>query len=263
MALTRPVPPWMAECELTHVAREPIDIPRAMAQHEAYEEALRSLGVEVRRLAAAPGLPDSVFIEDTAVVLPEVAVLMQPGAASRRPEIVAVEAALLPMRRVARIIWPGTMDGGDVLVVPQMRTIFVGLSTRTNAEGAGQFRAIVEPLGYRMETVVMEGCLHLKSAATQIAGAEEKPLLLVNPRWLPAGALGGMARLEIHPEEPHGANAIGVGGVVLHGAEFTLTRHILHCHGIRVVPVVNDELAKAEGALTCCSLIFESSRAGG
>ena len=258
IALTRPVPASIAACELTHVSRQPIDIPRAVAQHEAYEAALRSLGVDVRRLAPAPSLPDSVFIEDTAVVLPEVAIVTLPGAASRRPEIVAVEEALLPFRRVARVQWPGTMDGGDVLVVPQVRAIFVGLSSRTNQEGIQQFRNIVEPLGYRVEMVIMRNCLHLKSAATQIAPLDEPPLLLVNPAWLPENAFLGIRHLPIHPNEPYAANAIRVGRALLHATQFTLTRHLLHCHGIRVTSVDNDELAKAEGALTCCSLLFDA-----
>jgi dimethylargininase len=262
IALTRPVPPSMANCELTHLSRCSLDIPRAAAQHAAYEGILRSLGVEVRQLPPAPELPDSVFIEDAAVVLPEMAILTLPGAVSRRPELAAVRQALAPLRPLVAVQPPGTVDGGDVLVVPQTRRIFIGLSSRTNEVGIAQMRDFTRSHGYRVEAIPMRDCLHLKSAACQIAPNDQPPLLLINPRWLPTDAFPGIACLPIHPSEPYAANAIRVGAALLHGAQFPLTRHLLHLHGIAATPVENDELAKAEGALTCCSILFDGHAAG-
>lgn len=258
-AITRPVPASLANCQLTHLARSVIDVRRAAAQHAAYETVLRSLGVEVVQLSPTPELPDSVFIEDTAVVLPEVAIVTRPGADSRRAEVSAVEQALTGHRRVVRIEPPGTLDGGDVLVVAERRRLFVGRSTRTNDAGIEQLRTVVDEVGYEVVVVQMQDCLHLKSAATQISRAGEPPVLLVNPHWLPAGAFGNIACLPIHPDEPYAANTLRIGDALLHASQFTLTRHILHLHGYTATPVDNDELAKAEGALTCCSIIFEDA----
>src|SRR4249919_2094932 len=139
-AITRGVSPAFADCQLTHLVREPIDFGRAAAQHAAYENALERLGCEVDRIAGSPDLPDCVFVEDAAVVLDEVAVLMRPGAESRRAEVPAVAKALIPYRPILSLEAPGTMDGGDVMVVG--RAIFVGASSRTNPAGIDQLREI-------------------------------------------------------------------------------------------------------------------------
>jgi dimethylargininase len=259
IALTRPVPSSLARCELTHLPRVALDVARAGAQHAAYEQTLRWLGVEIRRVSVAPELPDSVFIEDAAVVLPEVAIVTHPGAASRRGEIAAVEAALAPLRRIARIVAPGTLDGGDVLVLQKPRLIFAGLSSRTNEAGIEQLAALTRGLGYQVIAVEMKRCLHLKSAATAISAPGEEPLLLVNAHWLPPDAFPGIRQIAIHPAEPYAANALRVGDAILHSAAFSLTRHLLHLHGVGVVPVENDELAKAEGALTCCCILLDAN----
>ena len=166
VALTRPVPPSITECELTHLERAPIDWERARAQHTAYEEALKALGCRVERLAGQPAQPDSVFIEDTAVVVDEIAVIARPGAASRRGETPIVRDALRRYRRVAAVEAPGTLDGGDVLRVG--RQVYVGLSSRTNAEGARQLAAALTPCGYSVETIVVKDCLHLKTAVSAL-----------------------------------------------------------------------------------------------
>ena len=169
VALTRPVSDSIAECELTHQERLPIDPARALRQHAAYEEALRGLGVEVVRVAGASALPDAVFIEDTAIVLDEAAIVTRPGAASRRAETDAVGEALAIYRPVRRIAAPATLDGGDVLRAG--RTLFVGRSSRTSVEGIEQLRDLAGPLGYDVISVPVAGCLHLKSAVTGVAEA--------------------------------------------------------------------------------------------
>ena len=154
-AITRALHPSIAHCQLTHLAREPIDYPRALAQHAAYEALLRSLGVVVEHLPAEPTLPDAVFVEDTAIVLDELAVVTRPGAESRRPECASVAEALRAWRSLATIEAPGTLDGGDVLVVG--RTLYVGLSSRSNQAAADQLRQLISPFGYRVETVAVRG----------------------------------------------------------------------------------------------------------
>jgi dimethylargininase len=255
LALTRPVGAGLAHCELTHIAREPIDVARAAAQHAAYEECLRALGCDVRHIPAAPDQPDAVFVEDTAVVLDEVAVITRPGAASRRGETGAVAHALAAFRPLQYIGAPGTMDGGDVLVVD--RSVFVGLSTRTNAEGVAQLARVLEPRGYTVRTLAVSSCLHLKSAASSPAPG----LVLLNPGWVDAGAFRGVERIDVDPSEPLGGNAVDAGRGVLYAAAFPRTRERLERLGLTVRMVEMDELAKAEGAVTCCSLLFAANGA--
>ena len=250
IALTRAVPPSIARCELTHLDRAPIDLALAERQHLAYEQALRDLGCAVQRLPPQPEMPDSVFVEDAAVVLDEVAVITRPGAASRRGETASVAAALAAHRPLLRIQAPGTLDGGDVLRVG--RRILVGLSGRSNEEGVRQLRGLLEPYGYQVRGVAVDGCLHLKSAVTAV----DDGTVLLNPRWLDPGALEEVERIEVHPEEPMAANALRVGDTVLFPEAFPRTRARLQAHGLRVATVDASQLALAEGALTCCSLIF-------
>jgi dimethylargininase len=253
IALTRAVPPTIADCELTHCPRSPIDLDRAIAQHVEYEAMLGALGARVERVEAAPDLPDSVFIEDTAVVVDEVAVLMRPGASSRRPEVDAVAAALGRYRPLQSIVAPGTMDGGDVLRAG--RRVFVGLSLRTNHDALRQLQAILVPLGYAVDDIPVERCLHLKSAAT--AAADD--LLVLNPAWIDPARFGGIEWVAIDPGEPSGANVVRVRDTVVCPTSAPRTRERLEARGLTVRAVDASELAKAEGALTCASLIFSLS----
>jgi dimethylargininase len=249
-AVTRAVAPTIARCELTHLARSPIDVDLAFRQHEAYEEALRQAGCAVVRARPEPDLPDSVFIEDTAIVLDELAVIARPGAASRRRETESTRDALLAYRPVAAILEPGTLDGGDVLVAG--RTVFVGTGGRSNEAGIGQFRQILAPFGYRVVGVTTTGCLHLKSAATLVSESR----VLVNPAWVDPRLFTPFEPVPIDPDEPFAANAVRVGGRLLHGAAHPRTRERLERLDMAVVTVDLGELAKAEGALTCCSLLI-------
>lgn len=255
VALTRAVSPMIAACELTHIARAPIDLGRARAQHEAYEECLRSLGCEVRRLDDEPQLPDAVFVEDTAVVLPEVAVITHPGAASRRAETRTAAAALAAHRPLLRIEAPATIDGGDVLVAG--RRVYVGLSTRTNVEAVEQLRRALGRHGYDVRPLSVTSCLHLKSAATEAAPG----VVLLNPEWVDAGGFAGLECIEVDPREPLAANALNVGGTVVYADAFPRTRERLERRGLAVRALDMSELAKAEGAVTCCSLVFEAAGA--
>jgi dimethylargininase len=252
LALTRGVSPALADCELTHLSRLPLDVELAATQHAAYERALESLGCTVHRLPAPAAMPDAVFIEDTAVVLDEIAIVTRPGAASRRQETAAVEEWLKHRVLLARIEPPGTMDGGDVLVVG--RRIFVGKTSRTNAEGLDQFHRIVEYFGYAMTQVEVHGCLHLKSAVTAIAD----DVLLLNRAWVPDRAFEGCELIDVHPQEALAANVVRVGRRLLSSDAFPWTVERLRGRGADVTTVDVSELAKAEGAVTCCSLMMKT-----
>jgi dimethylargininase len=241
IAITRPVSPAINRCELTHLHREPIDLGRAIEQHEAYERCLEELGCRVVRVPVGPELADSVFVEDTAVVVDKLAVMTRPGAASRRAETASVARALEA---------PGTLDGGDVLRVG--RRLFVGQTGRSSAEGIAQLRVLLAPHGYTVEAVPVTGCLHLKSAVTQVA----TDAVLVNPQWVDPSAFRPSRAIEVDPGEPSAANTLMLGGTVVAASAYPRTAARLEALGLRVVRLDMSELAKAEGALTCCCLLL-------
>ena len=224
----------------------------ARAQHEAYEETLASLGCDVRRVPASEKLPDSVFIDDMAVVLDEIAIVTRPGAATRRAETPAVAEVLAAHRPLAHIQFPATMDGGDVLVVG--RSVFVGCSSRTNAAALEQFRQIVTPHGYRVEGLDVGRCLHLKSAVTAL----DERVLLLNPAWLPAEVFRGYSVIHVDPDEPLAANVLRVGLRLVYPSDFPRTLERICRQGFDVTTTDITELAKAEGAVTCCSLVLSA-----
>lgn len=249
IALTRDVSAALAACELTHLSRTPIDVARARLQHAAYERALRDAGAEVTRLPATDAMPDSVFIEDQALVFDDVAVITRPGAASRRVEAPGVIDALKQHRPLVFLEAPATLDGGDVLAIGT--DVYVGQSTRTNAEAVTQLRRLLP--GRRVIPVAVTGVLHLKSAVTAVFD----DLVLVNPRWVDP-ALFHRRILEVDPREPHAANVVRVNGTHVFPAAFPETAHRLVQHGCKVNAVDVGELQKAEGAVTCCSLLFSA-----
>ena len=250
-AITREVSPRIGDGERTHVAREAIDPDVAAEQHARYERCVSSLGCRVRRLAAGRDLPDSVFVEDTAVVVDELAILARPGAPSRRAETEAVAEALAEYRTLAAIEPPATLDGGDVLRVGRM--VYVGLSSRTDRAGAAQLERRLAPFDYEVRPVEVGACLHLKTAATEVADGS----VLIHPGWVRADEFDGLDLVEIDPSEPFAANALRIGETVLCAAAFPRTRERLEARGIATTAVDVSELAKAEGGVTCCSLVFE------
>jgi dimethylargininase len=252
IAVTRAVSPTLAECELTHLARDPINVAKAISDHERYEAALRSCGATVVRAPEEPTLPDAVFVEDAALALDEVAIITRPGAPSRRPEIESMATVLSAYKSLQRIQSPGTLDGGDVLVVG--RTIYVGLSSRTNHDGFTQLGTFVSGWGYEVIPVRVKGCLHLKSAVTQVADN----LLLINPGWVRPECFASIEIMTVAPSEPAGANALQIGTSVIYPTHYPETAERLERAGLRVVPVPCAELAKAEGGVTCCSVVFEA-----
>jgi dimethylargininase len=251
VAITREVSSSLERCELTHLLREPIDVARAKEQHRRYEQCLRDLGCEVVSLPAAEDLPDAVFVEDTAIVLDELAILTRPGAASRVPETASIGAVLRRYREVQEIQSPGMLDGGDVLRIG--KTLYVGASQRSNSEAVEQLIRILKPQGYRVNYVPIRNCLHLKTAVTQVG----ENLLLGNREWVDVRFFNGMQWIDVDPTEPAAANALRIGQAVIYPAGFPRTQKRLEEQGIAVCPVEISELQKAEAGVTCCSLLIE------
>ena len=252
-AITRAVSPGIVNCELTFVARQPIDLAKAEAQHHTYRALLERLGARVITLPAEPALPDSMFVEDPAIVLDELAVIFPLGTGTRRPEAASVARTLGKFRKLAHVELPGQVEGGDVLRIE--RRLLVGLSSRSNAEGIRQLASILAPYGYEVVSVAVTGCLHLKSAVTYIG----RDTLLANRAWFDTKPFAGLAWIDVAPEEPHAANALTIGGTVILPASFPQTRALLEARGFQVTPLDISELQKAESGLTCSSLLFDGS----
>jgi dimethylargininase len=255
IAITNAPSPLIEQCELTHLERTTIDYAVAVKQHEGYQAMLSSCGAEVEALQVNVDHPDSVFIEDTAIVLDEIAVLTSMGASSRRGEPDGIEPALRKHRPVERIALPATIEGGDVVRVG--RTLLVGASSRTNAAGAAALERIVQRHGYRVVRVPVTGCLHLKSACTALPDGR----LLVNPEWIDRRPLAPFQTIPVPAEEPTAADVAFVGDIVCMASEHPRTRTLLESLGFTVRVTALSEFAKAEGAVTCLSLIFTASTA--
>ena len=251
IAITRDVGPSLDHCELSFVPRAAIDCALAAAQHQAYRRALSALGCRVIALPAEPDLPDSVFVEDVAVVLDEVAVMTRPGAESRRAEVGTVATALAPLRPLLSIEAPGTLDGGDVLRTG--RTLHVGCGRRSNTHGIEQLRELLAPHGYEVRAVPTRDCLHLKSALTEVADG----VLLIQPAWIDASQFADFTLVEVDPAEAHAANALRIGDELIYPASFPRTAARLAAAGFATTRVDVSELQKAEAAVTCCSLVFD------
>ena len=251
IAITREVSQSIENCELTHLERTPINHATARDQHAAYETVLASLGYQIQRLPAEPTMPDSVFVEDVAVVLDEIAIITRPGALSRRDERPSIERALRPYRQLAHFKSPGILDGGDVLRVG--RDIWIGVSSRSNIDAINQFRFYVGCHGYQVHSVNVRDCLHLKSAVTAV----DDTTVLVNPARVDLSNFKNQQCIQVDPSEPEAANVLRVGPTVIAASAFPRTAALIEAAGFAVVTVDASELAKAEGALTCCSLLFD------
>jgi dimethylargininase len=252
-AITRAVSPSINRCELSYLDRMEIDLVKAREQHQGYEDALRAMGLEVISLPPEPDLPDSVFVEDPAIVLDELAVLARPGAPSRRRETETIASALKPFRKLEFIAAPATLEGGDVMRVE--RTLYVGASARSNAEGAEQLADILRPFGYAVKRVGISGCLHLKSACTYLGGG----IVLANRDWVDIEALDGLGFIDVAPQEPHAANVLTHNGAALLPDCFPATAETVSSLGLKIIPLNISELRKAEAGVTCSSLVFQAA----
>lgn len=249
-AITRKISPRFNECEITHIDRTPIDLEVARTQHQGYVDVLKELGCDVIELPEEADLPDSVFVEDAAFILPEAAVITRPGADSRKPETESIAQALAPFRKLIHMTSPATVDGGDVLVLG--KDIYIGMSTRSNHDAVSQLQEQLKEYGYTIHAVEMTDCLHLKSAVTKI----DDDTLLINSKWIASNYFQGYNLIEIDPSEPFAANCLPVNGSIIYPTSFPKTLAKLKENGYSTKTVNVDELAKAEGAVTCCSLIL-------
>jgi dimethylargininase len=250
IALTHEPSPHLVDGLRTHLPRVSIDFALAQDQHRDYCRMLSRLGAAVRTLDVNHDLPDSVFIEDCAVVVDEVAVIASMGTEARRAELSGIEAELRRYRMIKRISLPASLEGGDVLRMG--RTLLVGLSSRTDAAGASALAKALEPFDYRVRAVPVRGCLHLKTACT---GLDERTLL-INPAWVDAAAVRGFNWIKVPDEEPFAANTLMLSGKVCMAAAYERTAELLTRAGYMVETVDISEFAKAEGAITCSSILF-------
>jgi dimethylargininase len=252
-ALTHKISSRIAECEVTFIDRSPIDLEVAVRQHDDYCAVLRGLGVIVSALSENESYPDACFVEDTAIVVEELAIICSMGVPSRRGETGLIERELSKYRELARISLPATIEGGDVLRIG--KKIFIGRSSRTNLEGIEELKRILEPYGYRVLPVRTKGSLHLKSACTAI----DEETLFVNPEWVELDAFKGFKLAYTPAEEPWSANILRVGATVCVQAGFPKALELIRRVARKVEIIDISELRKAEAGLTCSSIIFESS----
>jgi len=252
-AITRKVSSSLANCELSFIERKPIELEKARAQHHAYEALLEKIDAKIISLPEERDLPDSMFVEDPAIVLDEVAIICPLGTETRRKEAPSLAAALEPFRKLAYVKLPGMLEGGDVLRVG--KKIFVGQTERSNPEGIRQLAVIAEHHGYDLTAVPVTGCLHLKSAVTYLG----RNTLLGNRPWFQWKRFEGFVWVDVDPAEPHAGNALAIGESIVFPASYPKTRARIEAKGFRVESLDISELQKAESGLTCSSLLFDSA----
>jgi dimethylargininase len=255
IALTHKLTPAINRCELTFCRRTNIDVEKAQIQHATYCRRLQKKGLQVIELSVNQDLPDAVFIEDTAIVVDEIAVMAQMGVPSRRSEIPGIASTLSQFRSLIYIHPPATLEGGDTLITG--RNVLVGISPRTNRAGARSLTKILTPWGYRVRPVPVRDCIHLKSACTAL----DDQTLLINPDWLDRAALSGFDTIAVPESEPAAANALRLKNTLIVQACFPATAALLRQRGYQVETLDLAELMKAEGGVTCCSLIFRAIKA--
>jgi dimethylargininase len=251
-AITRAVSPAINRCELGYLPRQEIDFAKAAEQHRRYEDCLRELGLTVVSLPAEPALPDSMFVEDPVVVVKEVAVMTRMGAESRRAESESLAEALARYRPLRWLRAPATLEGGDVLRIG--KTLYVGLSARTNQAGIAQLAEELRPFGYAVRAVAVRGCLHLKSACCSLGDRA----ILVNREWMDTAPFEGLTIIDVPASEPRAANVLTIGDTVLAPESFPETVNVIEQLDWKVRTLDISELMKAEAGLTCSSIVLET-----
>ena len=224
--------------------------PLILKQHQAYLHALAQLGPEIILLDEEPDFPDAYFVEDAAIVTPRVAVITRPGAPSRRGEEQTIEPVLQQYRPIVRIEEPGTLDGGDVLMVENH--FFIGSSLRTNLEGAAQLIEALKTYGHSAEVVPVDAGLHLKSSVNYLG----EDMLLVTQAVADTPGFARYRRIEVHPDEEYAANTLRANEGLLTPKGYPRTLEQLSRLGIKVIELEVSEVRKMDGGLTCMSLRF-------
>jgi dimethylargininase len=250
IAITRPVPASFASALCAVAPDEPIDLTRARAQHAAYVAALADAGATTVTLPTADALPDCCFVEDTAVVAAGVALITRPGAPSRRAEPAATADALRDRYELFRVDEPATLDGGDCMRVG--RTLFVGRSARTNAAGTARLAEVFEPRGVRVVVIDLPpGVLHLKCVCAPLGDDR----ITLADGSIASDAFAGLQIVRVPAEESYAANVLALGDRVLVAEGYPRTHEALARAGLRIVPLATSEFRKADGALTCLSIV--------
>lgn len=245
--LVRPPSARLADGELTHLERVPVDADLAAEQWQRYVEVFRGYGWDVRAVPAAEAHPDGVFVEDAVVVFDDLAVLTRPGALTRRDEVESVRPTVeAVVTELAQITEPGTLEGGDILKVG--RTVYVGRTRRTNAEGAAQLRALLEPRGWRVVEVPMTRALHLKSAVTALP---DGTVIGYAPFVEDAALFDAFVPV---PEAEGSAVVVLDETTVLMSAAAPATTELLRGRGLTVLTTPVTEFEKLEGCVTCLSV---------
>jgi dimethylargininase len=253
-AIVRAVPETI-EAGITSANLGKPDYARACEQHDRYVSVLEHCGLEVTVLGADERCPDSVFVEDTAVVSDQCAIIANPGAATRRGEVHEVEGVLSGLyENVERIVGPGTLDGGDVLQVGDH--FYVGLTRRTNREGAEQLSALVQRYGFGASLVEVRRFLHLKTGVAYLGGND----LVVAGELAANGEFEGFDRIFVNPEEGYCANCICVNDYVLVARGCKSTKEKIVERGYEVIELEMSEFRKVDGGLSCLSLRLAEPR---
>ena len=250
IALTHVISQNIDRCELSFLERDPVNYDRAVEQHEQYCELLRECGLQVIELSVNRDFPDSTFVEDTAVVVDELAIMASMGVESRRAEVAGIESVLGYYRDIQRIRLPATLEGGDVLRIG--KKIFVGISPRTNMPGFESIKEILEPFGYEVIPVAVTGCLHLKSACIAV----DDQTVLVNPKWLDLQPLRDFRIIPVPQDDPAAVNSLRINTTICMHSGHQKTIDSLVNLGFSVKTVDISELLKAEAGMTCSSIIF-------
>ena len=235
---------------LTTQSGTPLCFEQLQHQHAAYCDALAALGVDLIRLDPAPGFPDAYFVEDTAVVTPEIAVIARSGALERRGEEQSVARVLSRYRNLTEIHPPGTLDGGDVMIVG--RQVFIGLSRRTNPQGAAQLARALAHYDYQCKRVTVDDGLHLKSSVTYIG---DRQLLLIAP-WAARPEFDGYDKVLVAPSEAHACNTLWINGHLIIPQGYPQTRALLKAAGKSLVELPTSQIRQMDGGLTCLSIRF-------
>jgi len=235
---------------LTTQSGEPPHLGQLKQQHAAYCDALAALDVELLRLDPAPGYPDAYFVEDTAVVTPEVAVMARPGAPERRGEEQTVAPILERYRPLEAIHSPGTLDGGDIMIVN--RHVFIGLSGRTNLHGADQLARILTRYDYQCTYVTVHDGLHLKSSVNSLGDKQ----LLIHASWADRPEFEGYDKILVDPSEAHACNTLWVNDHLIIPEGYPRTQALIESTGKPLVLLATRQIHRMDGGLTCLSIRF-------
>lgn len=249
-AIVRNVPNSYQQCVTSFHDTPLINVDIAKQQHQQYCKTLSQLGLKLIRIDADDALPDCCFTEDPAIVFGDLAIITYPGTPTRVAETVEMEKTLLQLKKIYHITPPATLEGGDVLKIG--KNIFIGNSKRTNEEGIKQVAAIIEPKGYKVTPVKIWNTLHLKSVCTYLGNN----CIILSEGYLDDEIFYAFDKIIVPKEEGYCANILEINGKVLIPKGFPKTKSLIEYKGFSVIELEMSEIEKAEGALTCLSIIF-------